>query len=387
MTKKKDANPFRYGAIASGEFFADRRDELKNLVEDVRGGQDIVIISPRRMGKTSLVERAMDELRSEGALVAYLDLFGSPTKEELADDLAQALHDGLLSPLGRTLERVREFFSNLVIAPRMTLSPEGEPRFEFLGYERAEDADKLLEGLLALPGSLSEAGRRVVVVLDEFQEIVAIDENLPGQVRAVFQRQPEVSHVYLGSKRHLMEPLFMDRAAPLFRSAKPLTLGPIAPHQFIGFLRERFELSDVKVSDKALEHILSLTNGNPYETQELCSFAWTRARLNEGTEVDVELVERALDDLVDAESARYVAVWERLPAGQRALLLALSRESGRVYSEPYRRKHKLGSASAVQDAFRGLERLDLVEAYPSGGYAISDVFLRRWLARIDRKSD
>ncbi|HXV58796.1 MAG TPA: ATP-binding protein [Gaiellaceae bacterium] len=376
------ANPFRYGAIARGEFFTDREGELQALIEDVRGGQDVVIISPRRLGKTSLVERAVEELRGEGALVAYLDLLGSPSKAELADDLAQAFHDGLLSPLGRTLERVREFFSNLVISPRVTLSDDGRPLFEFLGYEREEDADNLLEGLLALPGELA-GDRRVVVVLDEFQEIVAIDPRLPGQVRAVFQRQPEVAHVYLGSKRHLMEPMFMDRAAPLYRAAKPMTLGPIAPERFVGFLRERFRIGNVEVADEALDHVLSLTAGRPYETQELCSFAWTLARLEEAA-VDVDLVERALDDLLEAESARYVAVWDRLPANQRALLLSLAREAGRIYSEGYRRRHKLGPASTVQASLVALERLDLVEAQPGGGYALADIFLRRWLRRDDR---
>lgn len=376
------ANPFRYGAIARGEFFTNRESELQALVEDVRGGQDVVIISPRRLGKTSLVERAIEDLRAEGALVAYLDLLGSPTKAELADDLAQALHDGLLSPLGRTLERVREFFSNLVISPRLTLSEDGRPLFEFLGYEREEDADNLLEGLLALPSQLSSE-RRVVVVLDEFQEIVAIDQRLPGQVRAVVQRQPEVAHVYLGSKRHLMEPMFMDRAAPLYRAAKPMALGPIAPDRFIGFLRERFRIGQVEVADEALEHVLSLTGGRPYETQELCSFAWTLARL-EGGAVDVGFVERALEGLIEAESARYVAVWDRLPANQRALLLALSRESGRVYAESYRRQHRLGPASTVQAALVALERLDLVEPVRAGGYTLADIFMRRWLQSRER---
>ncbi|MGH3011613.1 MAG: AAA family ATPase [Gaiellaceae bacterium] len=384
MGSNGNINPFRYGAIARGEFFANRRAELKQLVADVRGGQDVVIISPRRLGKTSLVERAIEELRGEGALVAYLDLLGSPSKEQLADNLAQALNDGLLSPLERTIERVREFFSHLTLAPRLTVSDDAKPVVQFLGYEREEDADKLLEGLLALPAELGE-DRLVVVVLDEFQEIVTIDEDLPGKIRAIFQRQPEVSHVYLGSKRHLMEPLFMNASAPLYRAAKPMPVGPIAPHQFSGFLRERFRAGGVDVSDEALECILSLTEGKPYETQELCSFTWTQARLR-STGADVEAVELALDDLLRAESARYTAVWERLSTGQRMLLLALSRQSGRVYSEGYRRRHKLDSAASVQTALESLGRLDLIERPDSGGYALADVFMCRWLRQFDHRS-
>src|SRR6266536_2874331 len=238
-------NPFRYGAVARGPYFTDR-------------------------------EREIETLRAEGALVAYLDLLGAPTKEELADDLAQAFYDGLVSPVEHALDRVRTFFSHLRIAPRITLGEEGKPQFEFLGYERGDDLNALIEGLLALPGRVAVDGRKVVVVFDEFQEIVSIDEGLPGQIRSAFQRQPAVAHVYLGSKRHLMEPLFMNRAAPLYRSAKPLQLGPIEPDAFLAFLHQRFGAGGVKVDEEPLRQLLSLTGGRPYETQELCSFAWTR---------------------------------------------------------------------------------------------------------------
>jgi hypothetical protein len=375
------ANPFRYGAIARGEHFADRERELEVLLTDIRGGQDVVIISPRRLGKTSLVEHALETLRDEGALVAYLDLLGAPTKEELIDDLAQALHDGLLSPLERGLDRIRSFFSHLIVAPRITIGEDARPQLEFLGYEAGGDADNLIEGLLDLPGRIDPGGRRIVVVLDEFQELVSIDERLPGQVRAAFQRQPEIAHVYLCSKRHLMEPLFMDRASPLYRSAKPMPLGPIPPEQFSGFLQDRFRAGGLEVDSELLERVFDLTGGRPYETQELCSFIWAHARAEGGEPTDA-VFERALGGLIDAESARYLAVWDRLSASQRALLLALAREPGRVYAEDYRRRHRLGAASSVQAAAAALERLDLVESSASAGLVLADVFLRPWLQRL-----
>jgi hypothetical protein len=376
------ANPFRYGSVARGEYFTNRESELRALLDDVRGGQDIVIFSPRRYGKTSLVTRAIEHLREEGTLVAYLDLLGAPSKAELADDLGQALYDGLQSPLEQALDRIRDFFSTLTISPRITVGDDAKPQLEFIGYEPQRDVDKLIEGLLELPARVAGDGHQVVVVFDEFQEVVTIDEHLPGQIRAAFQQQAEIAHVYLGSKRHLMEPMFMERGSALYRSAKPMPLGPIPPHQFIGFLRERFTAGGVEPPNEALEEILSITGGRPYETQELCSFLWTRAQA-EGREVDDALIGRALSDLIDAEGARYLAVWDRLSAGQRSLLLALSREGGRVYSGGYRSRHKLGSASTVQKALTRLEQFELVEPLADGGFAISDVFLRDWLRRLD----
>jgi hypothetical protein len=375
------ANPFRYGAVARGEYFADRDRELAALTADIRGGQDVVVVSRRRIGKTSLVEAAIDELRAEGMLIAYLDLLGSPSKEELVDDLAQALSDGLLSPIERTAERIRGWFANLVVQPRLTVGEDGRPQFEFLGYERREDADAVLDGLLELPARVAADGHRVCVVLDEFQEIVAIDASLPGQLRAAFQRQAGVAHVYLGSKRHLMEPLFLERSAPLYRSAKPMPLGPIPAEDFVPFLRERFELGGVRIPEAALARVLALTGGLPYETQELCSYVWAEAKLR-GVPVDDELIDTAIEALVDAEAARYTAVWDRLPGKQRALLLALAREPGRVYGEAYRRRHRLGSASTVQRALAALDRLDLVDSNEAGGHALADLFMRLWLRRV-----
>jgi hypothetical protein len=73
--------------------------------------------------------------------------------------------------------------------------------------------------LLALPGQIAaERGRRTALVFDEFQEIVTIDRRYPKLMRAVFQEQPEIAHVYLGSKRHVLERSFDDVNEPFWRS-------------------------------------------------------------------------------------------------------------------------------------------------------------------------
>lgn len=372
------ANPFRYGGIARGAYFADREDELRLLKDDVRSGQNVVVISPRRYGKTSLVERAISDLRRRGVLVAYLDLFRTPTKEQLADDLAQAMYDGLVSRVERAVRKSATFFAHLPVAPRLTVTEDARPALEFTTLERPRDLDRVIAGLLEMPGRIArERGRRVALVLDEFQEIVAIDRALTGVMRAIFQEQDEVSHVFVGSKRHLMASLFMDKGQHLYRAAKPLPLGPIPTRKFAAFVRARFQESGSRITDGALERVLGLTGGRPYETQELCSFLWEQAR-EDGTAATEETLERALDRLIEAESARYVVVWEGLSAHQRALLTAISAEGHAVYSERYRRRHKLGSASSVTTSMKALEAKELVEG-SAGDRRIADVFLAEWL--------
>lgn len=373
-------NPFRYGGIARGLFFANREDELASLKSAISSGQNVVVVSPRRYGKTSLIDRAISQLRPQGVLVAYLDLFRTPTKQQLADDLAQALYDGLVSPLERAVRRAADFFSHLPVSPRLTITETGRPALDFTVFDRERDLDDVVAGLLELPGRIArERERQVALVIDEFQEVVAIDAALPALMRSVFQDQDEVSHVFLGSRRHLMEMLFMDKAEHLYRLARPMALGPIAPAKFARFIKRRFDASGVGVTKEVVDRVVALTRGRPYETQELCSFLWEIAR-EDGTMATGDVFDRALARLIEAESARYAAVWDGLSAHQRALVRALAAESSGVYSEAYRRRYKLGSASSVTTSMKALDAKELVEG-TGGTRELADPFLAEWLRR------
>ncbi len=225
-------NPFRYGDVATGRFFTDREAELRELVGDVGSGQNVLILSPRRYGKTSLVTEAVRLLREQEVLVAYVDLLRATSKTELAGFLATALYQGLVSPVDQAIHRLGEFFGDLPIRPSIKLPTGADgtvtPTFEFGPGARTEDADAMLEQLLGLPAQVAaRRKRRVALVIDEFQSILEIDEALPRKMRAVFQFQPDVAHVYLGSKQHLLHRVFSDANAPLYNSARALPLGPI----------------------------------------------------------------------------------------------------------------------------------------------------------------
>jgi hypothetical protein len=374
------ANPFSYGGVVRDAYFADREAELESLKSALRSAQNVVVVSPRRYGKTSLVQRAITSLRREGVLVAYVDLFRAPTKERLADALAQAIYEGLVSPVERAAEKARAFFSHLAVSPRVVLETSGRVRVEFSAFERKQEVDNVLLGLLELPQRMAiERKRPVALVLDEFQEVVVIDRNLTGVMRSVFQQQDRVAHVFLGSRRHLMDELFHDKNAHLYRSARPLPLGPIAVDKFGRWIRRRFAASGVEATDEVVEAVLELTDGRPFETQQLCAFVWEQAR-DEGTIASSHVLAKALARLIDAETPRYVAVWDSLSQHQRTVLAAVAVDGRSVYSEEYRLHHKLGGAGSVRSSLRALESKELVER-ANGDWVVADVFLAEWLRR------
>jgi uncharacterized protein len=374
-----DVNPFQFGALALDEAFTDREAEIAELRADVRNGQDVVVFAPRRYGKSSLVWRAAQELQRDRVLVASVDLMTTPTPAKLAEKLARAIHDDVASPLLRAKERLR-VFADLKVTPTITVDPStGTPSFSFSVSEPAEDIDATLERLLELPGELgADRKRKVALVLDEFQEVVDIDPRLPRLMRAVFQQQPEVAHVYLGSKRHLLRRLFSDENEPFWRSAKQMELGVIEVDAFAPYIVRQFERTGRLISAAAVDAILAITAGHPYATQELCYFAWQEVGAEERAEVAD--VDAALGKVLRSEHAHFSLLWERSSAVQRLVLAELAREPGHPLSADYRHRHNLPGPSTVQRAVETLERGELV-ARDRGLVRIVEPFLAAWLLR------
>ena len=372
-------NPFRYGALALDDAFTNREDEIRELTRDILNGQDVVVLAPRRFGKTSLVWRVIQEVVKKKVLVAQVNLMTTPTKERLAEKLADSIYENVASALFRARERLR-IFADLRIRPIVTIDPEtGTPSFSFdAGYPK-QDVDATIERLLELPGELAaERKRKVALVFDEFQEVVTIDPDLPKLMRSVFQEQPEVAHVYLGSKRHMMERIFNDENEPFWRSARQMELGVIDPPRFEGYLVTSFERTGKKIAPETVAAVLETTGGHPYATQELCYFLWEETP--KGRRAGPAEYERALADVLRAEHAHFELIWDQASTVQRLTLQALAVERGRPLSGDYRRRRKLPGASTVQRALQALTRNELVTR-SDGEYRIAEPFLADWLRR------
>jgi hypothetical protein len=374
-------NPFRYGSLALDESFTDRKDELSALKRDALSGQDVVVYAPRRYGKSSLVWRASQDLIADKVLVAEVDLMTTPNKERLAEKLARTIHDDLASPLFKAKERLR-VFQNLRVTPTITVDPEdGSLSFGFQAGASPQDIDATLERLFEIPGQLAaERKRNVVLVLDEFQEVVDIDPHLTKLMRAVFQRQPEVAHVYLGSKRHMMERIFNDENEPFWRSAKRVELGVIPPPLFKDFIARRFRRSGRRIEPETVDELLGVTRGHPYATQELAYELWQQTP-DDGA-ADENALQAALGRVLASEHSHFTLLWDRAAANQRLLLQALAVDPGRrPLSREYRDRNGLPAASSVQKALQALERADLV-GHVDGETVIAEPFFDEWIRRV-----
>jgi len=384
---KSATNPFTFGDLALDEAFTDREDEVRELRSDMLNGQNVLVYAPRRYGKSSLMLRAAQEALKRKALVAYCDLMKTPTKERFAAALAKTIYSDLASPMEQAFERAADLFRGLRVVPTMDVDPiDGSLRFSFQAGRRKEEIDDTIERLLELLGELAaERKRRVVIIFDEFQEILALDKRFPNLLRAVFQAQPEVSHVYLGSKRHILERIFNDKNEPFWRSAKQLEIGMIAPAKFARFVRDRFTRSGKGISDDALERLLRATGGHPYGTQELAYFVWELVEEG-GAEASVADVEEALTRVLRSEHNHFAQLWDDAPHAQRLLMLALAAAPARsVYSSDYRSTHDLPPTPTLQTALAALSKKEIIGRTGDGEYSVIEPFFAEWLRREQRE--
>ncbi|MCD6541162.1 ATP-binding protein [Candidatus Bipolaricaulota bacterium] len=373
-------NPFVYGKVARGECFADRAREVEELSADILAGQNVILFSPRRYGKTSLILEVLDRLRTQGVLTVYLDLFRITSEEEFVAAYAREIARLCGGGMKAVLKKVRELLPRLI--PRVSLKGEGfEVEFTFdLRVEREPLLADLFEAVATIA---RERGRPAAVVFDEFQEIARWDkgEKIQRTMRAHFQHHPEVSYVFMGSKRHLMHELFQNKNRPFYRFGKHFPLGKIPKEEFAAFIRARFEATGFDVQQGVPERILELTENHPYYTQVLCHVLWDLFR-DEGR-LEAGHVELGVEEVIAREAHAFHELWDALPLKARQLLVALAKEGTprvEIYSRAFLEKHNLGPPSSVQ---RAVERLleDEVLERVNGEYEFTDVFFKRWLQR------
>ena len=373
-------NPFRFGDIALDESFTNREASIDELVADMRNGQNVVLYAPRRYGKTSLVWRAANEAIAQDISVAYCDLMKTPTKERFAAALAKTIFDDLASPTGAVFERAQALFRGLRIVPSLGLDPEdGSLTFSFSAQQR-RDIDDTIERLFEMPQRIAgERGRRMVLILDEFQEVVKLDSDYPNMMRSIFQTQPEVSHIYLGSRRHILDRIFEDRNQAFWRSAKRIELGMIPVDTFRTFIKERFDATDKGITDEALDRLLEATYGHPYGTQELAYYTWQE--VDTGAHAFADHVETALQNVLRSENRHFSHIWEDATEHQRLLLIALADGQQSIYTVEFRERYGFPSNTHVQRAAKTLVAQELVGQTEGKAYLIIEPFLVEWIKR------
>lgn len=373
-----ETNPFVITGKIDPEYFCDREQESSRLIKSVTNGNNIVLISPRRMGKTGLIRFCYEREEIKGHYYTFfIDILHTSSLKEFTYLLGREIFESLL-PMGRKA-------ANLFIRTLKSVSGcfgfdplSGLPSFN-LSLGDIERPDFTLEEIF---NYLDAADKRCIVAIDEFQQVARYPEkNIEALLRSHIQKSGNCNFIFAGSERHMMSEMFLKSSRPFYRSADMLELGVIPKEKYILFVSGHFTSRNRRVSSEDIGRVYDLFNGHTFYVQKVFNEAFSDTPT--GQACTNEVLDNAISILVNANDVIYREMLSNIPLRQKELLYAIAHEGEVVglMSASFIKKHKLSSASSVQSALRVLIESDIITKSEKS-YRVSDRFFALWLKKI-----
>ena len=369
------ANPFEYSDPVTGDSFADRRAELQTLTSRMLSGQNVVLISPRRYGKTSLIMNAQARVRRRGGRTGLANLFWCRNRQDVAQELANAVVRG---PLGWLRGRVEETRRLLSALPGASLSVEKDGyRVSLSPFQAKTDWTSEIRHVMGLVREAGSAEHPASLVIDEFQKVAEIDAALPSLFKSLTDQELKgVSLVLAGSRRHVMHELHSGPGAPLLGVGEILTLDLVPEADMVAFLRHRAAAAGREITDSAARMLYAGARGVPAYVQRLAYEAFE----SEGAVIDDGAVERAVATVLKRERQYFEVIYEDLAPNQKAMVRALAVQPERsITSREFLDRSGLKADSSAQRALQSLDAAEKVELGPDG-WQVTDPLFALWLA-------
>ncbi len=370
-------NPFIYGGIVESSTFCNRKTELKELRRMIENGVSVFISSERRFGKTSLALLALKGLSDEHFLRVYVDVWPTDNERDFITILAREYTRSLSPSMEKALQSAKSLFSLLL--PSIGVDFEGKPVLQFEMRKREKPEPELEEVLNAAEKIARRTKKHLIVVLDEVQQIMEYGSDLvERKLRSIMQRQSNVSYLFLGSRKHLIQKMFLTRTRPLYRSATHFPLNDISNDDWLPFVRKHYEASGKRISNATIQTLLTMTQAHPYYTQYLCHVAWELT--GPGKTVTARTLRDALKILLQREHYAFSVLWESLTRNQQRFLQGLTVEGKGVkpFSIEFLTRHAIGTASSAQRVVKALMQRDIIEP-DNGSFIVSDRLFRLWI--------
>ncbi|MES4922476.1 ATP-binding protein [Hoylesella timonensis] len=372
-----EENPFAFGKAVEGGFFTDRLEDTKRLQANLTHGINTVLISPRRWGKTSLVKKVMAaEENNPKIKMVLIDVFACKSEYEFCKLMATEIIKQTSSKIEEWVEMGKTFLSN--ITPKFSFG--SDPLNDFAISFEWNPKEGTETDILRLPEKIAEKkGVRIVICLDEFQQIAEFKDSMSFQkkLRTIWQHQQNVTYCMFGSKRHLMMGIFADASCPFYKFADMMFLRKIPKEEWTSFICHHFEITGKSINPKQAERICDMTDCISSYVQHLSWIVWYKAN----TVVTDEMVEQAFDELLDQNKVFFQRDVESLTGLQKNFLVALADGiTTGLTTKDVIWKYRLESSANVQAVKKSMsskEFIDIVDSETS----FNDPIFRAWIKR------
>lgn len=375
MNSKNLINPFVVGKYISPEYFCDREMETANLIKQIKNGRNVALISPRRMGKTGLIEHCFQQEEiSDNYYLFYIDIYATTSFSEFVYLFGKTIYEQLKPKKSQFKEKFFNFLTSLRVGFKLD-KLTGEPTFD-IGLGDIQTPTTTLDEIF---NYLESADKPCVVAIDEFQQIREYpDKNIEALLRTKIQQCKQTSFIFCGSKRHMMSNIFNSPSKPFYQSVNFMGLSPIPLETYIPFAKRMFNLYSKYIEDSVIKQVYTQFNGCTWFVQLMMNelFAITTG----SGYCSTDKIETAWENIISQQEINYKEQMALLPPKQKLILLAIAKE-GKAYnitSADFIKRHNLVSASSVQSAIRTLVKNDIITK-DGNCYKIYDYFFAEWL--------
>lgn len=368
-------NPFIVTGKIAPEYFCDRVAESARLIKSVTNGNNLVIISPRRMGKTGLIQFCYDkpEIVKE-YYTFFIDILHTSSLREFTYLLGREIYETLL-PRSRRMANL--FIQTLKsISGKFGFDPVSNFPVFSIELGDIERPEYTLEEIFSY---LNSADKRCIVAIDEFQQIAKYPErNIEALLRTHIQQQANSNFIFAGSERHIIQEMFSSAARPFYHSADVLELKAIDSGIYTPFVVNHFEKCRRRIDAVNVEKVYRLFKGHTYYLQKTFNEAF--ADTPEGSECGIDTIRRVIDEMIASNDTIFREILSNIPEKQKALLYAIARdgEAVRITSADFIKRHSLASASSVQSAAKKLLEKDYITEI-NKVFSVTDKLFAMWI--------
>lgn len=368
-------NPFIVNGYRGAEYFCDREKESSTLIKYIENGNNVVLMSPRRMGKTGLLYHTFNQKEIQGTYNTFLiDIFSTGTLSELVATMGKTILSQLMSKGELAMAKFTSIVSSL--RPTMTVDFMGKPSWSI-------DTGTILSPEFSLEQIfkyLEESEKPNIVAIDEFQQIINYPEkNVEAILRTHIQRSSNTCWIFSGSSYHLLSEIFTSSARPFYNSTIAMNLNPIALEKYCEFSEALFAINGKDLDSRAVESVYSRFDGITWYMQMVMNRLYAdtapRSRCSE------EMVSAALAQILDENSQMYADLLYQLSQRQKELLVAIAKEgkATAIMGGKFMKKYHLNTPSTVQASIAFLINKQLVTK-TDNKYEVYDKFFALWLA-------
>ncbi len=376
MSEKEVNNPFVVGKYLSDKYFCDRVVETAFLRKQIENGRDVALISPRRIGKSGLIQHFFNQQDVKNQYyVFFVDIYATTSLAEFVYTFGKEIYTQLKPLSTQWKEKFFQVISSFRVGFKLD-AMTGAPSFD-LGLGDIQAPQMTLDEIFTY---IEEADKPCIIAIDEFQQIGKYTEkNVESLLRTKIQRCNRAQFIFSGSKRHVMSNMFNSPSKPFYQSAISMSLDPIPIDTYKQFAISLFDERSKHVETEVIEHVWQQYEGYTWFVQMMMNELY--ALTPEGGTCKTSMIEDARNNVIMSQEQSYKDLLSNLPPKQKTVLQAIAKEgvAQNITSVKFIKKYNLNSASSVQSAVKLLLKNDLI-TQSDNRYRVYDFFLSEWLA-------